>query len=113
MFFWNKFCGLALIFWVTATCSYAQNSVNLKAPLNNFFSNDKTNSPDSSLFISPTPSFNKTPRLTSSQLIPSDFSICNYGFFCKQELKLEKATRLPIRFRLGSLQQCNYYEGKP
>ncbi|HXR82874.1 MAG TPA: hypothetical protein VN722_01065 [Hanamia sp.] len=46
------------------------------------------------------------------QAIPSDFSTCNYGFFCRQELKIEKSTRIPIHIRVGSLQQCNYYEGK-
>ncbi|MEP6925996.1 MAG: hypothetical protein ABI834_00100 [Ginsengibacter sp.] len=46
------------------------------------------------------------------QIIPSDFYTNNMGFFCKKELVLEKATKIPLRFRLGSLQQCNYYEGK-
>jgi hypothetical protein len=45
--------------------------------------------------------------------IPADFSTCRYGFFCMEELKIEKTTGLSIRFRLGSLEQCNYYEGKP
>ncbi len=45
-------------------------------------------------------------------VIPGNFVTCNYGFFCRQELKIEKATNIPIRFRLGSLEQCNYYEGK-
>jgi len=48
-----------------------------------------------------------------TKILPPDFSTCHYGFFCKQEMKIEKATNLPIRLRLGSLQQCNYYEGKP
>ncbi|MEO8960266.1 MAG: hypothetical protein ABI325_00180 [Ginsengibacter sp.] len=48
-----------------------------------------------------------------TRIIPSDFSTCRYGFFCKQEMKIEKAINLPLRVRLGSLQQCNYYEGKP
>ena len=32
---------------------------------------------------------------------------------CKAELKLEKATKIPFRFRLGSLQQTDYMERKP
>lgn len=51
-------------------------------------------------------------NIPGPQKIPAGFSTCSYGFFCKQELKIEKATRIPIRFRLGSLVQCDYYEGK-
>lgn len=35
------------------------------------------------------------------------------GVACKAELKLEKATKIPFRFRLGSLQQTDYLERKP
>lgn len=35
------------------------------------------------------------------------------GAACKIEWKLEKATKVPLRLRLGSLQQTDYLEQKP
>lgn len=35
------------------------------------------------------------------------------GAACKVEYKLEKASRIPFRIRLGSLQQTDYLEQKP
>ncbi|RMF00712.1 MAG: hypothetical protein D6772_05960 [Bacteroidetes bacterium] len=34
------------------------------------------------------------------------------AFFCRLELKIENATRMPVRFRLGSSQYVDYLEGK-
>jgi hypothetical protein len=47
-----------------------------------------------------------------SAVIPADRVVTHFGFFCKRELELEKMIRLPLRFRLGSLDYCNQLEGK-
>jgi hypothetical protein len=45
--------------------------------------------------------------------VSADFYTQNFGFICKKELQLEKVTKIPFRFRLGSLQYTDYLEGKP
>lgn len=45
-------------------------------------------------------------------IIPQNFSIYSLGFFCKKELMLERHTKIPLRIRMGSLEHCNYLEGK-
>jgi hypothetical protein len=44
--------------------------------------------------------------------IPPDIYYIQSGFFCKREWEIEKATHIPLRFRLGSLADCNALEGK-
>ncbi|MGC4100689.1 hypothetical protein [Ferruginibacter sp.] len=58
----------------------------------------------------------KKPQVEQKAAIPvitSNFYTQNFGFFCRKELQLEKATKLPFKFRLGSVQQCDWMEGKP
>jgi hypothetical protein len=46
-------------------------------------------------------------------VINSGYYPGNAPFFCKKELQIEKMTHLPLRFRLGSLEEVNRLEGKP
>lgn len=49
----------------------------------------------------------------SRRVIAADFYTQHVGFFCKKELQFEKATKIAVRFRLGSLQYNDYLEQKP
>jgi hypothetical protein len=44
--------------------------------------------------------------------LPSDLYYMQSGFFCKREWEFEKTTHIPLRFRVGSLADCNAMEGK-
>jgi hypothetical protein len=62
---------------------------------------------------------NSAHRLTSTNLpkpavsvIAPNFYTTGFGFFCRQELKFEKITSIPFRFRLGSVIACDRLEGK-
>lgn len=46
------------------------------------------------------------------RLVKDNYYSLSLTFFCKKELQLEKLTKLPIRFRLGSTEYVNSLEGK-
>ena len=62
--------------------------------------------------FSPTGADNRMQVRPSLQALEDDYYTHHFGFMCKKELQLEKTTHIPLRFRLGSLEQCNYLEGK-
>lgn len=90
---WNKICGISALFLIFSAFSFGQTNKNysLKAS-------------ESSTTL--------TGKTFSINSIPPDYYTKNMGFFCKKELILEKAIKIPLRFRLGSLNYCNYLEGK-
>ncbi len=111
MFFWNKICGLVILFFILSNSSYAQSSFNAEIYKNTFPAKNKIVVSDSVIHSSSS-YFLLNNLNNAEQIIPANFSTCKYGFFCKQELMVEKSIKCPLRIRLGSLEQCNYYEGK-
>jgi len=56
---------------------------------------------------------NAVPRLYNLNMpVAPDHYTSGFGFFCKQELKLEKIN-VPLKFRVGNPEDCNYLESKP
>lgn len=50
-------------------------------------------------------------QLTTSAM-PRFWCYSELAFFCKLEVKMEKATRFPIKFRIGDVQYVDQLEGK-
>lgn len=99
-----KFLFFCMIF-VTG-CLFAQIPLqkrifilDFKKPLNPFpislSLNDKPlKLPDSKPFLSP------------------NYYSAHLSFFCKQEIKMEKVAKIQIKFRVGSVEECDRMEGK-
>jgi len=47
-----------------------------------------------------------------ASIIPANYYTQTLGFFCKKEIAFEKLTKVQFKFRLGSVEYCNYLEGK-
>jgi hypothetical protein len=64
------------------------------------------------------PAYNVSPNAEKGKpsirahTLPSNYYYNNLGFFCSKELQLEKVTKIPFRFRLGSVQYTDQMEGK-
>ena len=75
---------------------------------NNIFPLGKTNQNKSLSTV--TYGFNS--RLAAIQTIPANFYAQQLGFFCKKEIRFESTTKIPLKFRLGSVSYCDWMEGK-
>ena len=95
---WNKICGFIAIFLLGTFSLHAQTLRNVR--FDNYTIQKERNTSLVSFSILPV------------EVIPQNYYTQHFGYMCKKELAVEKFTKIPFRFRLGSLQQCNYYEGK-
>ena len=41
-----------------------------------------------------------------------DYYSNNLPFFCREELKIQHAIGMPVKLRVGTVQECDYLEGK-
>jgi hypothetical protein len=108
MNYWNKICGFTTLFFIPVLFCNAQVEKKSLLPA---ASNNSVKIYSGLL----TPKIENKNSIVSSEVvntIASNYYMQHLGFFCKKEIMLEKAVKIPIRIRLGSLQQCNYLEGK-
>lgn len=104
MYYWNKICSLSAIFFLSVLFTAAQKNYPSTPADKVILSLGVRDSAKvvNQQFIS----------AYSANIITPDYYTKHMGFICKKEFALEKITKVPLRFRLGSLQQCNYLEGK-
>ncbi len=87
-----------VLFGCSPTLLYGQslmNSFSLKTPIKSTGLNHKGVNNTIAVFV-----------------LPPDFHTKQFGFFCRQELFLQR-TNIPLVFRLGSVEMCNTLEQKP
>ena len=108
MRYWNKICGFVMIFFITSLFSTAQSAKNqtIVIPSGNIVKDY------SGTWLLKNKNRNSLQIQSPVKIIAGNYYSQHLGFFCRRELTLEKAVRVPLRIRLGSLQQCNLLEGK-
>lgn len=104
---WNKICGFFVIFIFAYSFSQGQIFSKYSTVLTFKPSEIKTTAKKDSLDFS-----QKFSMIGNSNPLPGNFYTQHFGFFCKKELMIEKAIKIPVKLRLGSLEYCNYLEAK-
>jgi len=67
--------------------------------------------PPSLYFSSPTSITPNKPSTPVNQ-IPLAYAYKDLALFCKLEVKMEKVVKMPVKFRLGSVDYVDWLEGK-
>jgi hypothetical protein len=99
----NTIAGL-ILFLVTSFCSFGQ-GVRMPVYADTLFTITHINKLPVNTVSSSIPVY-------SIPAIPADLYTQHLGFFCRQELKMQQVN-VPVTFRVGSMDQCNYLEQKP
>ena len=107
MLLWNKVCSIILIIFFAALSCKAQQADTSKSLIAKNYKYQFSKSP-----LLENITVRERNFLSPFTVIPQDYYTQHFGIMCKKELAIEKATKIPFRFRIGSLQQCNYLEGK-
>ena len=80
------------------------------------FSQDTAHLPGNQIRLRQQPMQTFTPQVPQKDknvpFIPQNFYDNGLGFFCRQGLKLQQV-HVPLVFRIGSMDDCNYLEQKP
>lgn len=58
------------------------------------------------------PSLMEVFKQSSLSDTPKSYCYRDLAFFCKVEVQLEKASKIPVKFRLGDVQYVDWLEGK-
>lgn len=104
MNYWNKICGIGIFLFLVSYNITAQTRPTQDFRPSKVLKFDVLKERSNMNLRSDQVSFTK--------LLPANFYTQNFGFFCKKELAVEKYLKVPLRVRLGSVQQCDYLEGK-
>ena len=110
---WYKICGFLgffLTFWLVVPAQNARSPMVSLQP-GAFFLSQK-NYPQRVQQHSIKPAERIKAPLKISLGVAPNTATRNYGFFCRTELKTDAVLKFPVRFRLGSVQYCDYMEGK-
>ena len=95
----KTFLVITVKFLLSVSCVHAQVAADSCKPIPVVF-----------FMVQPDLSIIKQPVLPHQ--LPGNFYAKQLPFFCNKELQVQKAVGFPIKFRVGSVEDCDKLEGK-